>query len=187
MRKFLRKLYSFIFCADDMQAEGTQREFTAKPDVINLCKADLKQIDVGMYIFTDNTLSHHLQSNKAIRAIVLGKQGKTVYALLPDEQNLIYERDRDYREFVPQILVDDAYMCCIKRMPILNTLMNAYFYVKDLNQALEEAKLPKLVGRYWSWDHSRPYFMYDVEKGEKYLITKSCCAKARFILEIKLK
>ena len=186
-KKIIEKLISFFSRTDDMQAEGTLREFTGKPEVIKLCKADLKHVDTGMYLFTDNTLSYQLQEGKTIRAVVLGKQGKTVYAFLPEEQNLLHERDRDYREYAPQILVDDDYMCCIKCMPSLETLMNAYFYVNDLNQALEEAKLPKLVGRYWSWDNSRPYFMYNVEKGEKSLITKGCSAKARFLLEMKLK
>ena len=170
-----------------MQAEGAQNKVSDCPEVINFCKADLKYVDTGMYLFTDNTLSHHLQKDKTVRAIVLSKQGKVVYALLPEEQPMLHEKDKDYREYAPQILVDDSYMRCIKRMPLLRTLMNAHFYVKDINQALEEAKLPKLQGRYWSWDISRPYFMYDPEIGDKSLITKGCSAKVRFILEVRLK
>ena len=170
-----------------MQAEGTLREFTGTPEVINLCKADLKHVDTGMYLFTDNTLSYQLQDGKTIRAVVLGKQGKTIYALLPDEACLEYKKDRDYREFAPQVLFENAEARCTKIMPPLVFLMNAHFFHNELNQALEKAGQMKLSGLYWSWDNGRPYFRYDPIRGEKHLITKGCSAKARFLLEMKLK
>lgn len=184
-QNFLKKLWNAIFRSDDMQAEGTQRDFTGGPEVITFCKADFKYIDVGMYLFTDNTFSSKLQEGKTVRGVVLKTFGKSVFVLLPEEQNLVYERERDYREFAPQLLFSQRGLCILKRMPCLDVLQSMHWFKEDLNKSLKEAGQPEIKGLYWSWAYELPYFRYDPEKGEKLLITKACCAKARFVLEMR--
>ena len=184
-QNFLKKLWGKIFRSDDMQAEGIQENFTGGPEVLTFCKADFRYIDTGMYLFTDNTFSNKLQEGKNVRGIVLSRHGKSALILLPEEQNVVYERDRDYREFAPQVLFAQKGMRAIKRMPTLEILQVMHWFQKDLNQSLKEAGQPEIKGLYWSWAYERPYFRYDLEKGEKHLIKKECCAKARFVLEMR--
>lgn len=128
-----------------------------------------------------------MQEGKKVRGVVISKQGKSIFCLLPDEEMLKYDLDFDYREFLPQQLVEGTHMKGVKQVPCLGLLQATHYFINEINKNLEAAEQPKLAGTYWSWFDDRPYFMYSPVMGKKYLIGEGASAKVRFVLKLTLK
>lgn len=179
--KFIEKIKDF-----DYKSLFKKKE-KAEPVWFAATKANTHHFEPGMFWYEDNTFSHELFFNKALRAIVIGVKHGRVIGLLPVERTLGAADADAFKEKIPKTLEKGVYQKCYSKLPQKSDWHSMYLHRDAINHALAEAGWMPLSGIYWCWSglfHSRVSDAYDFILAKK--IKSIGEAKGRYLIELTL-
>ncbi|MBQ8465211.1 MAG: hypothetical protein IJ545_04295 [Alphaproteobacteria bacterium] len=144
-----------------------------------------RYIKAGMYWLEGNYFSSKPVSGFKVLALVLSVGAGKILAWMLEEETLVFNINRSYEEYDPQMLADTPSYSLIKRAAKAEDLASAKNLLTVLRKQQAQINASEIAGLYWEWKYDLPYSRCNIETGEKLPVIDA--AKFRWILELQKK
>ena len=171
----------------DYKSLFKKKQEKAEPVWFVATKANIHHFKPGMFWYEDNTFSHDLFFNKALRAVVVKVKRRKIVGLMPIERTFGADGVNAFEERKPKTLENGVYQKCFGKLPRASDWRSICSQRDAVNRSLSEAGWLPLSGVYWCWSglvHDYLSAVYDFDTAKKSKMANS--AKGRYLIELTL-